>query len=177
MEKPVQMILPIGKNLVRKNSSFGFTLLEILLVAIILTIIAGMIIPNFSQTYKRLELKRTAQDIVYLMRYAQSLAVTRNIKTRFEFDSEFSKYWLSEEKPGEDFQASEIKFERITGRLGKIFKIPPKIQLESSIQGIYFYPDGRIDKQRIYLCQDLKCLTVSTVEQRGHIWILDSKVE
>ena len=52
------------------NEKFGFTLVEILLVLLIIGIIAGLSIPNVSRTYTTFLLNRTTNDLSSLIRYA-----------------------------------------------------------------------------------------------------------
>lgn len=150
----------------------GFTFIEIILVILILSVIVAITVPNFSRTYGTFQLKKTANDLAYIMQYAQSRAVTRNQLMRLEFNADFSKYWLTEKKDNVD------QFDRFRGRLGKIFDISQKTKVIADKKVVNFYPDGTIEKQYLYVCDDKqKCLTVSTKEQRGYVQVLDFKKE
>ena len=159
-----------------KSSRCGFTLIEIILVLLLFSIIAAITIPNFSQTYKTLTLKKTADDLAYLMRYAQSRAVTKNRQMVLQFDGEFSKYWLAQSTAQEESQG-EKQFERIATQMGRTFFLSDGLKIESEAQAVYFYTDGTMDKERIFVCREQRCFTISTQEQRGEVLVADSKVE
>lgn len=74
----------------------GFTLLELLLVTVVLVAIIAISAPNFSPAFRLMALKQTAHDLAYLMRYAQSRAVTYNTTVRLEFAADYSAYWLTQ---------------------------------------------------------------------------------
>ncbi len=153
----------------------GFTLIEILLVILLLTIVIGITIPNFSSSHKTLLLRTTVDHLAYLMRYAQSRAVAASREIHLEFNNDLSQYWLTEGPPREDDSdtaAGNSSFERLHGRFGQSFDIPEgiTIKIEDGL-GVSFYPDGRIEKKHIVVCRDETCFTVSTQEQRGYVQI------
>ena len=157
----------------------GFTFVEILLVVVLLAIIAGIAVPNFSSAYQNLQLKKTTEDLVFMMRYAQSRAVSKNILMRLVLDSDSAQYWLEEQisEKEKDNTSLEEGFQKFEGRLGRTFHIPTDFQVQAEEEMTQFYPDGRIDRQRIYLCHKERCLTISTREQRGAVHIFNEKVE
>jgi len=159
----------------------GFTLIEIILVVLLLSVVVGLTIPNFSQTFTKTQLQKCAQDLVYTMRYAQSRATTKNRRVQLVFNTDFSQYWLSDFL--EDSRGSSDPSQKISGKMGRIFKIPSQIIIELGQNTITFYPDGSIEKERVYVClspsdkkEDL-CLTISTKEQRGFVRIYDFRLE
>ena len=154
----------------RRNKIKGFTLIEIILVVIILSIIAGFSIPNFLPLYKSLQLQNTANDLAYTMRYAQSRAVTRNILVCVEFDGIFTSYQLKEqEDPLKDPDKDELV--NIPGRLGRVVHVPEEIDIKGEENKACFYPGGEMDKQHIWVCSEGKCIIVSTKEHRNMVKI------
>ena len=167
----------------------SFTVIEILLVVVIMAVIAVLAVPNFSRTYAGIELRKTADDLAYRMRYVQSYAITKNTRARLEFDPSFTQYWLTRQSGDE---AAQDTFERLTGRLGEIINIPHDIQVSfaEGDSSLYFYPDGTMDKRRINLCRGLpadrlgpalrdrqECVFVSTQKQRGHVDVFKQLAE
>lgn len=165
------------------NRTHGFTLIEILLVAVILAVIAVLAVPDFSRTYAGIELRKAADDLAYRMRYAQSYAITTNTRVRLEFDPLFTQYWLTRptdslrEQSGDD--AAQDVFERLTGRLGQSMSLPRDVRLsfEDGDPPLFFYPDGTIDKRRISLCRGEDCVFVSTQKQRGQVHVFKQSDE
>jgi prepilin-type N-terminal cleavage/methylation domain-containing protein len=168
-------------NRIYKNKadffSRGFTLIEIILVVIILTVVTGLTVPNFSKTYKKFLLKTATDEIAFIMRYAQSRAVTKNRQVRFEFDPEFQKYWLTQEVLSDDENTENKNFERFTGKNGGNYEVYRDCKVEVDDNKVDFFSDGTIEKKHIYVCNDKNCYTISTKEQRGYIQVYDTKVE
>lgn len=170
------MTLSTGQILNKQQKQSGFTLIEVILVVIVLSVIAAVTIPNFSTSYRHFQLKSAAEQLMYVMRYAQSRAVSKNIMVRLEFDDNNSKYWLTEQD--EELSGNEIVYKRVSGRLGKRYSLTNKESLEVDKQVLNFYPSGQIEKTRLILCNDHdRCYTISTKEQRGHINIYDERIE
>ncbi len=179
-----RVILSKAKNLTCKVLRFftlrvpndnksAFTLVELLSVVIILSVIVGLAVPNYSRTYQAMRLKSVADRLAYIMRSAQSRSMLKNKNLRLEFHSDFLEYWLTEENNSE----GENRFSKFPGQLGKIIKIPSPYHMETDQLPINFYPDGTIEGRYVYVCNQKRCLTISTKEQRRHVWIFDSKIQ
>ena len=155
----------------------SFTLVELLLVVILLGLVAALAIPNFNPAFTKFQLQETGKNITYLMRYAQSRAVMTKKTHQLVFDEERSAYWLLQEREDPDGESRQ-SFEMVPGRYGRSFQIPKEISVEVQDQPIRFYPDGTIDKARIYVSNERKdYLTVSTLEQAGYVHLFDFKTE
>ena len=159
------------------TSPKSFTLIEILIVVVILGLIAGLAVPNFSNAYANFTLSETAKNIAFLMRYAQSRAIMKGKECELKFDSGNLQYQLKEKAEDTEEIANSI-FQPIRGRLGRNFSIPQGVVIEAENPHILFYPDGKIDKARIYLKNKReKYFTISTQEQAGYVQVFDFKVE
>jgi len=167
----------------------AFTLIEILLVVMLLAVISSLAIPKLNPIYSKIELKAATNDLAYLMRYAQSRAVTRRRVIKLEFNSALDSYHIEEGQRGDDQGNQTQNYGSISGRNGRTYQIPAGIQvtLEDNLEGdseemlenhsIGFYSDGTIEKQRIQLCRGQRCHTISTAEQRGYVRIFDTLPE
>ena len=150
----------------------SFTLIELLLVVILLGVVAGLVIPNFGPTLSNFQLKETARNISYVMRYAQSRSIIKNIVHELVFDDAFGKYQIK--AVDEDQEISEA----IKSRLGRVFSIPKEVVVTCREQRIRFNTDGRIEPVRILLSNDRGSQkTISTQEQVGHIHVFDFEVK
>ena len=162
---------------VKRKTGPGFTVVELLLVGIVLLVVAALVSPNFSGTFKFFQLKDVASRLSYLMRYAQSSAITQENVYRLEFSGDLSSFWLKQKSQDTDQSGAE-EFERIPSRLGKTFKVPTDIKLVSPRQTIDFYTDGTMDKVSVQVCyKEKKCLNVSTEEQSGYIHVFEAATE
>ena len=152
----------------------AFTLVEILLVVVLLGVLAGLAVPNFTKSFADLQLKDTTDNLAYLMRYAQSRAILRKNPQKITFNTERTAFWLlekSSDDPGADF-------ERISGRMGRRFSVPREIAVECAGDDIVFSKNGKMDKARIYLKnQQDQYYTVSTQDQAGYIQVFPGRIE
>ena len=94
------------------------------------------------------------------------------------FDLDKLQYWIVKENSPDTNQSNlEKTYERISGRFGRINNIPSKVTVDVE-DNVTFYPDGTIDKTRIYISNSKnRHYTVSTNEQIGYVHVFDFKVE
>ena len=163
-------------GMILRNRARGVTAIELILVVLVLSILAGLTVPHFGRTHKKFEFTNETQGLAQLMRYAQSRAVTKGKEMRLEFSPDFSSYRLTEEVWEDLLEEEERSFEAVPGRWGRVFKLPGSIKIKSEETDVRFYADGSMDKRYIAVCRDGQCLTVSTKEQRGHVQILEGEV-
>jgi Tfp pilus assembly protein FimT len=109
---------------------------------LILTIMAGVSVPQFRSTFRNLQLQVFASDVATLLTYASRRAVTRGEVLRIHFDAEHRRYWLARA----DESSPEERFEGISGKFGRVSPVPGSISFESSTREVTFYPDGRADR-------------------------------
>ena len=153
----------------------GFTLIELLLAVFVLSVIISLSIPNFSKSFKRLELKRTAEDIVYLVRWAQSRAVHEGVEYKLVFIDDARSYQVLRGEVSEGQHSQN--FSSISSHMGRVFKIPISVKVDDT-QVVKIYPDGTLDKVRLRLQgQDENSLLISSMEQRGKMFILEENHE
>ena len=156
-----------------KNEKFGFTLIEILLVLVILGFMAGLAIPHFSRSYSTILLKRTASDLASLMRYAQSRALIQRQVFQLTLDPQTKRYRLQKADSGSPEKKFQLHFSPIAGRLGRAFEIPREIRVLTENPAIDFQPDGKITKASWSLCDKDHCLRISTKEQSGYVRVFE----
>jgi prepilin-type N-terminal cleavage/methylation domain-containing protein len=145
----------------------GFSLIELLLVIVLLSIVAGLSLPQFKKTYQRSVLNNAVSQLVYTMRYAQSRALLQNKNHRLEFESDLKSYKILEatDHPSE-------AFDKISGLAGKTTSLPGQITAHFSQTTLDFYTDGDIEKSDITLCSVKACQRISTSYQRGKVIVI-----
>ncbi|MDP3786864.1 MAG: prepilin-type N-terminal cleavage/methylation domain-containing protein [Candidatus Omnitrophota bacterium] len=138
------MISQIKMRPSRKSKRRGFTLLELIFVAVILIIITALTVPQFRGTFDYLQLQNLVSDVVSFARYAQAKAITGAEINRLVFDMEKKSLGIDTYAGVEtgDEGAKEI-WERIKYRAIPDFI---SIELQDSRNAVKFYPDGTADK-------------------------------
>ena len=152
----------------KNKSSWAFTLIEVLLVLVVMSVLVGISVPNFRNTYQKFFFKKSVEDLAYTMRYAQSRAIMKNLIVRLEFNGDFTGYWLTQQKKSDSEEAAPT-FSKIDGEMGKDFKVGSDVKIEAPEPAVNFYPDGNIDKQEIKVCLKEDCYAVVTNQQRGYV--------
>ena len=100
----------------------GFTLLELILVMVILTIVLAMSGPSLRGFFASRKAKDTAAHILAFTQYARSQAVCEGIIYRLNFDLDERLLWLTSWQSGD--------FRRLTNDFGKVFELPTDLDIE-----------------------------------------------
>ena len=161
-----------------RGSGTGFTLVEILLVVLLLGVVAGLSIPNFSRAYQTLRVRSVAGRMESLMRYAQARAVMSRLPVRLVFDPAGERFWLEQWTRARDDSDDQEGFQPVPGRWGQVFSIPESIRLvDPPGEPLLFLADGQISAGEVGVCSgketgDDGCLVLSTRWQYGQVTIL-----
>ena len=111
----------------RPRSSAGFTLVEILIVIVVMSILAVAIIPSAAPSVTD-QLTSAAQIVAADLAYGRSLAVLNNDRYQFQFDRQNNQYTLSYSGsnsalatlPPSPFQSSQDPASQYVVRLAKL---------------------------------------------------------
>ncbi len=160
-----------------RQTSRGFTFIEIVLVVIILSVLAAMAVPNFSGSFRNIILTSTTNQIASLMRYAQGRAVAYQQGLRFILSEDMRSYRLRSYSGQASGSTQAAETRPLPGRWGRTFMIPSELELEATQRTFEFYPDGRIEGGRLFLCRRDQCLTLSTQDQHARVLVLHGRVE
>ena len=76
------------------RTSFGFTLLELIVVLFILGLATALVAPAFTRSFGRLQLTAAARDLAALCRYARTQAITSQTVLEVVLDRQANAYWL-----------------------------------------------------------------------------------
>lgn len=74
----------------------GFTLIEVILVAVVITIISGIAFPYFAGSYKGNKLRLSARTISRMARYARSMSIMREEPLTLVLNHETMEVYLGE---------------------------------------------------------------------------------
>ena len=124
-----------------RNGSRGFSLLELVIVLLIISLLALLVTPRLTKTIGHMEVKSAAKKISAILRYCRSDAVNKNRIVQVNFDAESHLISVMSAEEGEEkpiqrnsyLLPREIRMEKIeTG----------KTLLENTLPSFEFYPNG-----------------------------------
>lgn len=169
------------------RASYGFTLLELLVVLFIISLTTALVAPAFNRSFGSLRLKAAARDIAALCRFARSQAITHQGVIEVVLDRQTNAYWLrgpdwvigrlshidqvaTVEEPGQPWQTQTRQARVRTLPEGVILK---SVVLDTHLLGedergaIAFFPQGSSTGGEI---------TVSDEKGRGYRIVVDPSV-
>lgn len=131
--------------------SQGFTLLELILVMVILSTVLAMASPSLRGFFSSRKIHDAAGNILSLMRYARTQAISEGQTYRLNFDSDKGVYWLTSNAEG--------AFDELYNEFGREFLLPDDTTVEIEKDNdeydteiyISFYPQGMLESGTITL--------------------------
>jgi len=117
-----------------KKTKNSFVLIELILVILLVSVIAGLSSPRFRNSFTSLKLKDTCFNIVKLANYAQEMAIVERVNYKMTFNSQSGQFYLSRAKDSQ-----------------KVFSLPKGFSFSTSANPleVFFYPDGRLKAQEL----------------------------
>ena len=128
----------------------GFTLIELVIVLVVISLSVALVTPSLSRFSRRVEIKASAQKISGILRYFRSESVQRGRVYQVLFDTDLREVRvqaLEEDEKGEGEKSpGEQRFFKKSYSLPegiqmKEFKIPSP-EFQSDLPTIEFYPNG-----------------------------------
>ena len=139
--------------------SRGFTLIEVVLVAIALTVLLTATLPRFRQTAQRLRAEQTAFEFTQLLRYAHERAVAEGHVTSLVWDHDAQRAGL--EVIQDDGQPLWLS-ERAARSAPLAGGLSVNLSRDSSpVDRITFYPDGTSEPALLRVFYDEHDYTVT----------------
>ena len=130
-----------GKMSHEGHGSRGFSLIELIVVLVIVSLLTALATPSLTKTLQRMELKTASKKISAILRYCRSESVNKNQITLASFDTE--AHLLS-------ILSAELGDEKST--LQRSYPIPQEVEvgkievgktlIETSHPSFEFYPNG-----------------------------------
>jgi Tfp pilus assembly protein FimT len=155
----------------KKSQRSSFTLIELVLVILLISILTAISTPLFRRTFSDLIIKNAAFDLAKMVNYAQEMAIIEKVAYKMNFDFEGGKYWLTRYGPvegpdGPSTGPDGSRYGKIEGRYGRDYFLPRGLGLSCDKEGIVFYPDGRSDEAEIKI-SDEKGETARFIRVKG----------
>ena len=99
----------------------GFTLLELLMVLLIVSLLVGLVPPLFSGAVPGAQLKAAVRDLAVALRLARNQSITRNAETQVHLNLESPAYSIDSQTPhalpaGIDMEVASATGQRLTQR-------------------------------------------------------------
>ncbi len=163
-----------------KNKPLGFTLIELSLVVLIISIIVVIATPRFRATYETIKFRSSVYNLVKLMNYARERAVIERKQFRIHFFEDEMAFCLETTvKNDEDKKNNNPEFEAVHGSLGKKIFFPKGIEFdidEPREDFVLFYPNGQADECVIYVTGKKDMVyTITTKKMVGLIRLFREK--
>ena len=170
------MTLQTGNRIPRNNFRFpfsgraakralphtGFTLIELVLVILLISVLTAVSTPLFRRTFSDIVLKNAAYDMAKMITYTGEMAIIEKAKYKLNLDFENGKYWITRYGLSEEGAV----YGRVSGRYGKDYFLPRGLSLSGALNSVVFYPDGRADEAKITI-RDTKGGDGSVLEIKG----------
>ncbi|MCD6459239.1 prepilin-type N-terminal cleavage/methylation domain-containing protein [bacterium] len=169
------------------TSKRGFTLLELSMVILIISIIVAISTPKFRSTFQTIQFRNTVYNIVKLMNYARDRAIIERKPFRvrfFEDDSSFCLETVKEEEKEDKKRyyrrKREPEFVVVHGNVGQKLFFPAEVTFDidepSRGESVTFYPDGQAQECVIYI-EDSRdnVFTITTKGSVGFIKLYPEK--
>jgi Tfp pilus assembly protein FimT len=129
--------------------SFGFTLIELILVAVLILTIIALSTPLFRRTFSDFALRNESYNIAKLINYAQDRAILDRNNYKLAFSVEKGSYQMLEKNISA--KKDESPYKRARGRFGRVYKLPKGALFRATRPEMVFYPDGHCDEIRLEL--------------------------
>ncbi len=163
------------------NSSdeFGFTLLEIVVVMLILIVTLGLVLPQTSSLFIRSDLKSSSRRLAGAVSYARSQAMLEGRFWELTMDLDTGDFWASPAGETEDKDQEPDSKRSLDGEVR--FLDVHKMQEEQTSEGrvvLRFQPKGMVEPAVIHLSgsgNEAKTLLVKTFS--GRVVIHDGYLE
>ena len=154
------------------SNGAGFTLLELMLVAVIILALVTVSTPLFKKTYEDLRLTSCAKEAAAVMRFCRERAIFERRIFRINIDSDKKTYQaLAEEEDKQELVP-------LKSRWGRIFRLPDAIDVKAGEKEIDFFPDGTTTPALVYFTNKKgEGLTVSIEPDTGFVRVHDYKKE
>jgi len=121
--------------------SRGFTLIEMIIVMVIISLLAMLVTPRLAKTLQHLEVRGAAKKISAILRYCRSESVNKSRIYSVSFDT--VSRLLSVQSTEENDEKSTVERSYALPEEVQVEKIEPgKTLLESSLPTFEFYPNG-----------------------------------
>ena len=178
-EKAKTQIFIMTKT-VRQN---GFTLLELLAVAILIALLFSLGISSYARTFQRWSIQQNARQMYLAAKAARLYAVEHQNACTLVLDQENKMFFLITEQMQNDGSAQEILVSTPSSRKVKLHDnvtfetVKIAGRYEDITGGIVFRPDGTSNDAVIQLGNGTIHYTITISAGSGRAWLVEGPAE
>lgn len=135
----------------RSNDPSGFTLLELTVVLIILTVVLGLVLPEASSFLFRSDMKASSRRLAGSVAYARSQAMLEGRLWELTLDLDADSFWAAAaEESSSDLDT--IRKRTLVGevRFMDVKKLPEEAKRAGRV-ALHFHPKGLVEPAVIHL--------------------------
>lgn len=159
--------------MMRGKKQKGFTVMELVIVAVIISIGAAIAVPRFNGVITRLKFKSTGRNIVSILRLARANAISKKAQFGVHFDIDNRQYTFYKDIQNLDSYTfdsgdSVIKTETLPHNLNFGYN-------SFNNDAVIFLPDGAASTSGfvdLYLSQDSDYLMVDVLASTGRVKLI-----
>lgn len=134
------------------NKRSGFTLLELAVVLLILTVVLGLVLPDLSSSLLRNDLKTSCRRLAGAIAHARNQAMLEGRLWELTLDLNTNTYWTSASDGANSADPGTVKKRQLLGEVR--FKDVQQSTEETKTAGrvnLFFYPKGLAEPTVIHL--------------------------
>ncbi len=178
------------KKIMRTSStgSKGFTLIEMIVVMVIISVLATMIVPGMYSGRSSAKLRGSAQQLLVAARHARDFATTRRRKCRLMIDLEKQQYALAFQKDPQRNPSEFVPLQTGLGKVqglgkglhfGRVWIEPRKGHNEppENINYITFEPNGQADAAVLEISNDKQTYTIMIAPYTGYAKLIEGTTD
>jgi prepilin-type N-terminal cleavage/methylation domain-containing protein len=158
------MTLTTGRSAKPPRPAAGFTLLELVLVMLLVSLVMGMAAPSLRGFLIGRKSADAAAQVLALAHYARTQAVSAGAVCRLNVDPAARVYWLTMEKGG--------RFQELGTEFGRRFSLPEGVEAcwtplrEAGHEYIEFFADGRTE-----------AVSLQLTDREGRVFVIGCRSE
>ena len=136
----------------RSNDPSGFTLLELTVVLIILTVVFGLVLPEASSFLFRSDMKASSWRLAGTVAYARSQSMLEGRLWELTLDLDADSFWAAALEEETSSDTDTVKKRTLVGevRFMDVKKLPEETKRSGRV-ALYFHPKGLVEPAVIHL--------------------------
>ena len=136
----------------RSNDPSGFTLLELTVVLIILTVVLGLVLPEASSFLFRSDMKASSRRLAGAVAYARSQAMLEGRLWELTLDLDADSFWAAAAEEENSSDLDTIRKRTLVGevRFMDVKKLPEETKRAGRV-ALHFHPKGLVEPAVIHL--------------------------